>query len=109
MDALQLWLHRTINSERFGGRTVRSDDQTVVLYDCGTWTEEHSRMVRAKYPECDITITHCQASLSGFIVVFRLRRDRSLYAWITATGAVLVLLLVTARQMMVLSASSQSF
>lgn len=108
MDTLQAWLHRTINSDRYGGRTVRTDEQTVVLYDCGTWTEAHSRMVRAKYPECDITVTQCQASLSGFIVVFKLNRDRSLYTWITATAAMLVILIVTARQM-VLLASSQSF
>ena len=104
MDAFQPWLHRTINSERYGGRTVRSDEQTVVLYDCGTWTEEHSRVVRGKYPECDITVTQCQASLSGFIIVFRLRRDRSLSAWVAATCAALVLLVLTARQMALLLA-----
>lgn len=108
MDSLQSWLHRTINSDRYGGRTVRTDEQTVVLYDYGTWTEGHSRMVRTKFPECDITITQCQASLSGFIVLFKLKRDRSLYTWITATAAMLVILLVTARQM-VLLAPSQSF
>ncbi len=37
-------------------------------------------------PECAIAITECHASLSGFIVVFRMHRDRSLYAWFTATG-----------------------
>jgi hypothetical protein len=99
MDSFQAWLHRTINSERYGGRTVRTDEQTVVLYDYGTWTEGHSRAVRAKFPECDIAITQCQASLSGFIVLFKLKRDRSLYAWITATAVVLALVLLTARQM----------
>lgn len=108
MDKLQAWLHKTINSERYGGRTLRTDEATVVLYDCGTWTEAHSRMVKTRFPECDITITQCIASLSGFIVVFKLKRDRSLYTWITATAAMLVLLVVTARQM-VLLASSQSF
>ena len=107
MDAFQAWLHRTVDIERYGGRTVRTDEHTVVLYDCGTWTGPHSSMVRSKYPECDITVTQCQASLSGFIVVFRLHRDHSLYAWATATAAMLVVLIVTARQM-VLWASPQS-
>ena len=79
---------------------MRTDEQKVVLYDYGTWTENHSRAVRAKYPECNITINQCQASLSGFIVLFKLKLDRSLYTWITATAAMLVLLLVTARQVM---------
>jgi hypothetical protein len=106
MDTLPSWLLKTIDCDRYGGRTMRTDEQTVVLYDCGTWTDAHTRAVRSKYPECDITVTQSQASLSGFIVVFKLRRDRSLYRWVSALGAMLVLLLVTARQ--VLSAPLQS-
>lgn len=106
MDKLQAWLHKTINSDRYGGRTLRTDEATVVLYDCGMWTEAHSRMIKTRFPECDITIAQCTASLSGFIVVFKLKRDGSLYRWITATAAMLVLLVVTARQMMLMAAST---
>jgi hypothetical protein len=88
-----------INSDRYGGRTVLTDDQTLVLYDCGVWTDTHTQAVKSKYPECDIAVMQSQASLSGFIVVFRIHRDRSYFAWITATGAVIALILVTARQM----------
>ena len=103
LQHLQSWLHKVADTNKYGGRTVQSDGQTVVLYDCGTWTDAHSRMVRGKYPECDITVTQCQASLSGFIVVFRLRRDKSLCAWITATAVVFALVLITARQVLTMS------
>jgi hypothetical protein len=104
MDTLQLWLLKMINSDKYGGRTIQTDEQTVVLYDCGVWTDAHSQAVKSKYPECDIAITQSLGSLSGFIVVLKLHRDRSLNTWVTATALVFVLLLVTARQM-VLSAS----
>ena len=88
---------------------MRTDEQTVVLYDCGVWTDAHSQAVKARYPECDITIAQSQGSLSGFIVVFKLHRDRSLYTWVTATAMVFALLLITARQMVVLSSPLLSF
>jgi hypothetical protein len=83
---------------------MQTDERTVVLYDCGVWTDTHTQVVKNKYPECDIAVMQSQASLSGFIVVFKLHRDRSFYAWATAVVAVLILLLITARQMLVLSA-----
>ena len=103
MDTLQPWLLRMIDSNKYGGRTMRTDEQTVVLYDCGVWTDSHAQAVKTKYPECAIAITQSHASLSGFIVVFRMQRDRSLYAWITAMGVVFALLLITARQMVLLT------
>ena len=103
MDTLQPWLLRVIDSSRHGGRTLRTDEQTVVLYDCGVWTDAHSQAVKTKYPESDIAVTQSHGSLSGFIVVFKLHGDRSLYKWITATAAVFVCMLITARQMVVLA------
>jgi hypothetical protein len=83
---------------------MQTDDQTLVLYDCGVWTDAHTQAVKTKFPECDIAVMQSQASLSGFIVVFRMHRDRSFYTWVTATAAVLALLLVTARQLVLWSA-----
>lgn len=100
MDTLPAWILRTVDSERYGGRTIRTDERTVVLYDCGTWTTAHARAVRARYPECDIAVTHSPASLSGFVVIFTLTRDRSLYRWTIATAGVILLLLVTFRQVL---------
>ena len=103
MNSLPRCVLKMINSDRYGGRTMQTDDQTLVLYDCGVWTDTHTQAVKVKFPECDIAVMQSQASLSGFIVVFRMHRDRSLYTWVTATVAVLALLLVTARQLVLWS------
>ena len=100
MDTFQPWLLRLISSDRHGGRTIKTDEQTVVLYDCGVWTDAHTNAVRVKCPECDITITQSQASLSGFIVMFKVHKDKSFWIWATVLAGVLVLLFVTARQIM---------
>ena len=99
MDTFQPWLLRLISSDRHGGRTIRTDEQTVVLYDCGVWTDAHTNAVRTKCPECDITITQSQASLSGFMVMFKVHTDKSFWTWTTALAGVLVLLFITTRQM----------
>jgi hypothetical protein len=99
MDSLPRWLLRLIESERHGGRTLCTDDNTVVLYDCGVWTDSHTQAVHAKYPECEVVVMQSNASLSGFIVVFKLHTDRSVYAWGTAVVLSLALILLTARQM----------
>ena len=103
MDALQRWILKLIDSDRHGGRTLSTDDTTVVLYDCGVWSDAHTHMVHQRYPECEITVMQSQASLSGFIVVFKLHTDRSVYAWVTAAVLTLALLLLTARQIMAIS------
>jgi hypothetical protein len=105
MDSLPRWILRMINSDRYGGRTMRTDENTLVLYDCGVWTDTHTQAVKSKYPECDIAVMQSQASLSGFIVVFRIHRDTSLYAWVTATVVILTLFLITARQLVLWSAN----
>ncbi len=94
------FLLRLIDSDRHGGRTIRTDESTVVLYDCGQWSDTHSRIVRGSYPECEVEILQSDGSLSGFIVVVKMHRDHSAYSWITATCVVLVLLFMTVRHMM---------
>jgi hypothetical protein len=78
---MNIWLSKLI-SDRHGGRVVKVDEQTVVLYDCGLWTDAHSRAVNERYPECDITIMQSHTSLSGFIVVLRVI-DSSILKWNT--------------------------
>jgi hypothetical protein len=98
---LSQWILKIIHSERHGGRTLCTDENTVVLYDCGVWTEAHTQMVHNRYPECEVTVMQSLASLSGFIVLFKLHTDRSVYTWVTAVMLGLALILITARQIMV--------
>lgn len=97
MNTLPQFLLRLIDSNRHGGRTIRTDESTVVLYDCGQWSDAHSQAVRDRYPECEVEIMQSDGSLSGFIIVVKAHRDLSAYSWITATFVVLVMMLMTMR------------
>jgi hypothetical protein len=97
MDTLPRFLLQLIDSNRHGGRTIRTDESTVVLYDCGQWSDTHSQAVRARYPECEVEIMQSDGSLSGFIVVVKVHRDMSAYSWMTATFVVLVMMVMTMR------------
>jgi hypothetical protein len=97
MDTLPKFLLRLIDSDRHGGRTIRTDESTVVLYDCGHWSDAHSQALHARYPECEIEILQSDGSLSGFLVVVRIHRDASVYSWLTGTFVVLALIGVTVR------------
>lgn len=99
MDSLPAFLSRLIHSDRYGGRTLRVSETTLVLYDCGLWSDEHSRVVRQRYPECEIHVQPCQSSLSGFMVVFTLHSDvTACLKWSSALVVLSVLVLLTARQ-----------
>jgi hypothetical protein len=99
MNTLPQFLLRLIDSNRHGGRTIRTDESTVVLYDCGQWSDAHSQAVRDRFPECEVEIMQSDGSLSGFIVVVKVHRDLSAYSWITATFVVLAMMLMTMRHM----------
>lgn len=88
-DALQRHLHALVGSERHGGRTIRTDEATVVLYDCCQWSDAHSRNLSNKFPYAEVCILPSQSSLSGFIVVVRSTKDPVLCAWIVAVLALL--------------------
>jgi hypothetical protein len=97
MDTLPQFLLRLIDSHRHGGRTIRTDENTVVLYDCGQWSDLHSQAVLSKYPECEVEIMSSDGSLSGFIVVVKVHRDHSTCSWVTATFSVFALMIMTMR------------
>ncbi len=97
---LQLFLTSLIQSYRYGGRAVCTDESTVVVYDCGIWSDAHSGAVRDRFPECEVNIMQSGASLSGFIVVVKIHRDRNVYTWGTVLLAVLTAIVLTGRQML---------
>ena len=101
MDTLARWIMKLINSERHGGRTLCTDENTVVLYDCGVWTDTHTQLVHNKFPECEVVIMQSQASLSGFIVVFKISADMSVYTWVIVCAVGFLLFLLTARQIVI--------
>jgi hypothetical protein len=101
MDSLPAFLARLIRSDRHGGRTLRIDEATLVLYDCCVWSDAHSQAVKDRHPECEIVIQPCQSSLSGFMVVFRMHSEAAACLWWgSAMVAFAALVLLTVRQFM---------
>lgn len=97
MDSLQRTLLRLIQSDHYGGRIIRTDEGTLILYDCGLWTDRHSQYVSNKFPAVHITITPSQASLSGFIILFEFH-ERTIYKYTSLLLGMLLILFLTARQ-----------
>jgi hypothetical protein len=97
MDSLQRTLLRLIQSDQYGGRIMRTDERTLILYDCGLWTDTHSQYVANRFPSVHITITPSNASLSGFIILFE-AGDSTAYRYASLLMAMLLLLFLTARQ-----------
>ena len=88
-DALQRFLHALVASDKHGGRTIRSDESTVIVYDCCQWSDRHSRALASKFPCAEASILPSQSSLSGFIVVVRSSRDPGVWAWVLGALALL--------------------
>ena len=99
METLSRLITRIIRSDQYGGRTLQTDEHTIVLYDYGVWTDVHSHAIHSRFPECDISVMQSHASLSGFIVVFKMHRDRAVYVWMTVVVGILMLIVLTGRQM----------
>ncbi len=65
------------------------------------WTDTHTQLVHNKFPECKVVIMQSQASLSGFIVVFKISADMSVYTWVIVCAVGILLFLLTARQIVI--------
>lgn len=103
MDGLPKFLLRVIDSDRYGGRTIRVDEATVILYDCGVWSDAHSQAVHARFPECELSITPSSASLSGFVVVAKMQRDVGAVWWGMVVCAVGAVIFATGRHMLMMN------
>jgi hypothetical protein len=103
LEKLPKFLLTVIESERYGGRVIRVDESTVVLYDCGTWSDAHSQAVHVRYPECEISITPSSASLSGFVVIAKVQRDSGVTRWGMVLCVACALIFATARHMLMMN------
>ncbi len=69
MEGVQQFVTHLIQTDRFGGRVIIRDGNTVLLYDVPRWGEEHARAVRARFPECGVSYMANGHSMSGFVVI----------------------------------------
>ena len=96
MDGLHRSLTRLARTDNFGGRIIQTDEKTLVLYDCGLWTDSHTQYMHSKFPEVSICISSSQSSLSGFIIVFQMQQ-KTFLKYTSILVCMLVMLILTVR------------
>ncbi len=71
MEPVQKYVRDLLQTEKYGGRVIMRDEHTLILYDTPGWGDRQAQLVRARFPECEVScLAHAQ-SMSGFIVVIR--------------------------------------
>ena len=63
-EKISSFLRKLVDSDRYGGRTICTDEQTVVLYDCCQWSDAHSNTLQLWFPECSASVLPSDVSLS---------------------------------------------
>ncbi len=90
MEEVQGFATRLVRADRYGGRAIVRDGQTVLLYDVTRWGDDHARAVRARFPECEVNCTASAHSMSGFVVTITRHRQPWAQAWAGAFVAALL-------------------
>jgi hypothetical protein len=63
-------LRELCNTVLEGGRLVRGDSNTVILYDLPEWPGARTDALRQRFPHCDVDVLQAtNSSASGFVVV----------------------------------------
>ena len=90
MEPVRGFVSRLILTDRYGGRFIQRDEETLILYDVPSWGEDQTAAVRGRFPECDISMQAHSGSLSGFIVVIRSHSGRGAWLWATTLGLAMI-------------------
>jgi hypothetical protein len=69
MERVHAYLAKLLNTHRFGGRIVVRDEKTLIVYDTPAWGDREARALRARFPECDVSVQASDQSMSGFVVI----------------------------------------
>jgi hypothetical protein len=91
MQAVHTCVLRLSNAERTGARVVAHPPDTVIVYDCASWSDALSQRLRARFPRVEVDIASSSESLSGFVVVVRCSSGGRSSAWAGLLGLVLAL------------------
>ena len=86
MQQVHRYLHTLVQADRYGGRIIVRDADTLLLYDVSAWGDAQAEAVRRRFPSCGILCLASSTSLSGFVVVIHQKRDPTITLWTTALG-----------------------
>ena len=83
-----------LNTERYGGRLIERDDSTIVLKDYRCISMRVLDLIHEQFPQVDVTVQSHEDSTSGFVVVFVMRDNASVFRTSTFAQAVIFCCLV---------------
>ena len=93
------YVRALVQADRFGGRVVARDADTLLLYDVPVWGDAQADAVRRRFPACEVSCLACPTSLSGFAVVLRVRGGGASTLWATAFGLACLAVCALLRQL----------
>lgn len=91
MQAIHTCVLRLTNAKRTGARVVAHPPDTIIVYDCNTWSDALSQRLRARFPRIEVDVASSSESLSGFVVMVRCFPGGRSSAWAGLLGLVLAL------------------
>jgi hypothetical protein len=94
IKSLRTTVSVVLNTERYGGKLIERDDSTIVLKDYRCISMRLLDLIHEQFPQVDVTIQSHEDSASGFVVVFVLRDNASVFRTSTFAQTVIFCFLV---------------
>jgi hypothetical protein len=92
-------LHKTVavvlNTARYGGKLIPRDDSTLILKDYRCISTRLLDLIHEQFPQVDVTIQSHEDSASGFVILFVLRDNTSLFRSSAFAQAVMFAFILT--------------
>ena len=92
MDEVHHYLRTSLRMDHFGARGVTQGEHTLILYHLPEWGDAHGHRLRARFPDCEVTMMSNRSSEGGFTVVVRRHEHplARLWASLLVLAAILV-------------------
>jgi hypothetical protein len=81
MHRVQASLEAIVRPHDTGARFERQGAE-LLIYDCPVWRGVYCDALHALHPNVDVNVCHCDESLSGFVIVVKLRPNTMRAPWL---------------------------
>ena len=89
VKSLRSTISVVLNTDRYGGKLIERDDSTIVLKDYRCISMRLLDLIQEQFPQVDVTMQSHEDSASGFVIVFVLRDNASVFRTSTFAQAII--------------------
>jgi hypothetical protein len=100
MEAVKAHLRQSLRMERSGARVITRDEHTLILVDLPEWGDGDACRLRARFPDCEVSVASSPISLSGFTVVVRRHAHPRARLWASLLALALVVVAFAALRLL---------